>query len=415
MGRMNLKLDTEYFIENRRKFLESIEDNTLAVLFAGLPQRKSADQNHSFMANRNFYYITGIEQEGSALIIRKEGGKILKLVLCISTYDSHNERWYGTRLSREEASAVSGIYDIAYTDEIKPMLKQILDTWEGSVSIDRDATSAQDLWFSETVADQYPTLEIKNLFPIFSNLRKIKSPYEIMLMKKAIEATKDGILRIFETARAGMAEYEIAAEFEYVLAKKGLGEPSFSSIVATGKNFNYLHYPQLNASIEKGDLVLLDLGAYYGGLSSDISRVFPIDGKFTEKQRIVYEIVRACQEKAFELIRPGMYLRDINQACKDVAGAKLIEAGVMNKMEESDRYYWHNVSHHLGLDVHDICGRDVVLEAGMVLTVEPGVYVPEWNTGLRIEDDVLVTSSGNEILSVDIPREVEEIEKLLAR
>lgn len=262
--------------------------------------------------------------------------------------------------------------------------------------------------------DHFPDIEIKNIFPIFSELRRIKNAYEVSLIKKAIEATGEGILRIYETAKADMAEYELAAEYSYTLAKMGLGEPSFESIVAAGKNFNYLHYPQLDSIIKKGDLVLMDLGASCCGLSSDISRAFPIDGKFTEKQRAIYQIVRACQEKAFEMIKPGMFIGDINSACRKLAGERLAALGIAVKPDEEDQYYWHNVSHHLGFDVHDICGRDVMLEEGMVLTVEPGVYVPEWETGLRIEDDVWVTAQGCEILSNGIPREADEIEALLS-
>jgi Xaa-Pro aminopeptidase len=263
--------------------------------------------------------------------------------------------------------------------------------------------------------DHFPDIEICDIYPLFSELRRIKSPYEVSLIRKAIEATHEAILQVYKMAKPGMPEYALAAEFAFTLAKMGLGEPSFPSIVATGRNFNYLHYPQLDTVIEKGELVLMDLGACYGGLCSDISRAFPIDGTFTEKQRAIYQIVRACQDLAFEQIKPGAYLKDINNACKELSGKRLSLLGITVRPDGEDEYYWHNVSHHLGLDVHDICSRDVILEEGMVLTVEPGVYVPEWNVGLRIEDNVLVTKTGCEILSDFIPREADEIEALLSR
>jgi len=414
MGKKLISMEKSYFSENRSRFFEELEDQTIVVLFSGTSQRMSADQDYPFRGNNNFFYLTGIEQEGSVLLIKKQDGKILKLTLFIRTYDAYAERWCGYRLSRDDASQISGIYDVSYSEGLEGTLKNIFDGWKGSVSIDKDAISGSDIWFSDFLEEHLPEIDALNIFCIFSRLRRIKSDYEVGLIKKAIEATKIGIFRVIRRAKAGMAEYELAAEYRFAIAKMGLGEPSFESIIATGNNFNYLHYPQLDSIIEKGDMILMDVGASYGRLSSDISRAFPIDGKFTKNQRIIYQIVRDCQEKAFEMIKPGVFIKDINQACKNLAGEKLIALGIFQKPEDADQYYWHNVSHHLGLDVHDVCGRDVMLEKGMVITVEPGVYINEWNVGLRIEDDVLVTSSGCEILSDCIPREADEIEALMA-
>lgn len=413
MSKKRIDMETGYFLENRNRFFEKLSDQTVLVIFSGTAQRKTADQFYPFEVNHNFFYLTGIEQEGSVLIAKKKDGKIIKLLLCVRTYDAYSERWDGTRLTRDDASKISGIYDISYSEGLDGIIKGMLDGWEGSVSFDKDAISGSDIWFTNYIEEQFPNLEINNVFPVFSELRRIKNEYEISLIKKAIDATREGIIQILKTAKAGMMEYELSAEFSYTLAKMGLGNPSFESIVATGRNFNYLHYPQLDSVIKKGDLILLDVGAYYCNMSSDISRVFPIDGKFTDKQLLIYKIVRACQNKAFEMIKPGAFIKDINSACKDIAGEGLIALGIINKLEEADQYYWHNVSHHLGFDVHDICGRDVMIEEGMVLTVEPGVYVSEWNVGFRIEDDVWVTQQGCENLSDCIPREADEIEALM--
>ena len=414
MGKKRIDMETGYFLENRNRFFEKLADQTVLVVFSGTAQRKTADQFYPFEVNHNFFYLTGIEQEGSVLIAKKKDGKIIKLILCVRSYDAYAERWDGARLTRDDASKISGVYDISYSEGLDGILNNMLDGWEGSVSFDKDAISGSDIWFTNHIEEQYPNIEVNNVFPIFSELRRIKNEYEISLIKKAIEATGEGIIQILKTAKAGMMEYELAAEFTYTLAKMGLGAPSFESIVATGRNFNYLHYPQLDSEIRKGDLVLLDLGAYYCNMSSDISRVFPIDGKFTDKQLLIYKIVRACQEKAFEMIKPGVFIKDINAACRNVAGEGLVSLGIISKIDDADQYYWHNVSHHLGFDVHDICGRDIMIKEGMVLTVEPGVYVTEWNIGFRIEDDVWVTKTGCEVLSDCIPREAHEIEALMA-
>lgn len=414
MNDKTIRPEPEYFRENRKRFFNEIEDKTIVILFSGTAQRKTSDQYYPFECNHNFYYLTGVEQEGSVLIIKKLDGLILKLILCIRTNDSFAERWNGIRLTQDEAARISGIYETAFSEGLDGALKNILKGWDGTVSIDKDAVTGSYFWITDFLEDNFPDIEIKDVYPVFSRLRSIKSEYEVSLIKKAIEATRDGIFRIFKTTAAGMKEYELAAEYAYILYKKGLGEPSFESIVATGRNFNYLHYPQMNETVRDGDLVLLDVGAYYCYMSSDISRAFPVNGKFSEKQLIIYRIVRDCQEMAFSMIKPGMYINDINQACRELAGQRLTALGLLHDMKDVEKYYWHNLSHHLGLDVHDICSRDVVLQEGMVITVEPGVYVSEWNVGLRIEDDVWVTSGGCEILSECIPREADEIESLLS-
>ncbi len=415
MSKKQIELDRNYFFENRDRFFNEIGDNSFVVLFSGTAQRKSADQYYHFEGNNNFFYLTGIRQEGSVLIIRKSENKIIKLMLCIRTHDAHEERWNGIRISRSEASRISGIYDTTYSEGLDGILKSKLSNFAGCIYADKDNATGSSVWFADFMDENFPEIEIKDAFPIFSKLRRIKSEYEVSLIKKAIEATNEGIMKIYKSAHPGIAEYELATEYAGVLGRLGLGEPSFDSIVATGQNFNYLHYPDLNSIIMEGDMILLDVGASYGGLCSDISRAFPVDGKFSKKQKIVYDIVLECQKLAFSLIKPGTYIKDINAACMQLAGESLIAAGVLNKIEEVNQYYWHNVSHHLGLDVHDICGRDVCLEEGMVLTVEPGVYVPEWNIGLRIEDDVWINADGCEIISNCVPREIDEIEAILAQ
>jgi len=404
---------TEYIFNNRNKFMEKIADNTVAILFSGAPRRKSADGFYPFLANRNFFYVTGITQERSALVIKKLNGKIIKLSLYVKARDMKSERWNGKTLSISEAGSISKIYDVSYTESFESEIRKLLDSWEGTISVDKDALNVSEGWFLGFLNDYFPDNEIIDVFPLMSELRMIKSEYEIKMIKKAIEFVDKGIREIYKNARVGMYEYELAADFAYILAKSGLGCPAFDSIVAAGDNFNYLHYPQLDAKIKENDLILIDVGATYGGLNSDISRAFPVSGKFSKKQLLVYNIVSKCQQIAFEFIKPGVYIKEINEECKKCAANELISLGLINDYEDVSKYYWHNVSHHLGLDVHDICSRDIILQPGMVITVEPGVYVSEWGVGLRIEDDVLVTETGCDVLSKDIPRKAEEIEDMM--
>ncbi len=406
---------TEYILNNRNNFLEKIADNTVAVLFSGAPRRKSADCFYPYLANRNFFYITGITQERSAIVIKKCNGRIIKLTLYVKARDLGSERWNGKTLSTNEASGISKIYDVSYTEAFESEMRKILKDWKGTISVDKDALNISEDWFLGFLNDYFPGTEIIDVFSLMSELRMIKSDYEIKMIKKAAEYADIGIREMYKKAKSGMFEYELAADFAYTLSKAGLGFPAFDSIVAAGDNFNYLHYPQLDGIIQENDLILVDVGATYGGLNSDISRAFPVSGKFSEKQILVYNIVRKCQQIAFDFIKPGIYIKDINEECKKCAAAELISLGLINDYQDVSKYYWHNVSHHLGLDVHDICSRDVILQAGMVITVEPGVYISEWGVGLRIEDDVLVTESGCVVLSNDIPREVEEIEDLIKK
>lgn len=415
MSKRIIEIEKSYFINNRERFFSEMKDNSIVVLFSGTPKRKTADQYYKFEGNNNFYYLTGIRQEGSVLIIKKLLGKIVKLLLCIRTFDAHEERWNGARINRDDASRISGIYDVSFSEGVDSILQKMLESWDGDVFVDKDASTGSDIWFSDYMEEKFPLIQLENIYPTFSKLRSIKSEYEVSLIIEALKVTCDGIIEMITSVKSGMKEYELAAIYAYVLAKAGLGDPSFESIVATGKNFNYLHYPQLDTQIQDGDMILIDVGASYGGLCSDISRAFPVDGKFSTKQLAIYNIVIECQDLAFRMIKPGTYIKDINKECMLHAGKRLIELGVIMDIEEAKEYYWHNVSHHLGLDVHDIYSRDMVLEEGMVITVEPGVYVPQWNVGLRIEDDVWVTSNGCNVLSDFIPRQAHEIESLFTK
>ncbi len=407
----------KYLQDNRRRFFDLLDKDAFCVLFSGMPVRKSADLFYPFAGDRNFYYLTGIEQEGSVLLIVKEAGLVKKLKLFVKFNDDNTVRWNGRSLSREAAARVSGIHNVDFSQNLDADIRDYLDHegFCGKFYMDFDKKNLSNYWLENFVDKSKCKIEKEDTTPIFSKLRAVKSDYEIENIRKAIQITGRAIHAIFENFRPGMMEYQIRAIFEHSLAMQGAGEPSFDTIVATGSNFNYLHYPQLSDEIKEDHLVLLDLGGRWEGMCADISRVFPASGFFTEKQKKLYAAVRACQETAFAAIKPGAYIREVNKQCKDTAREHLREMGLIHKDDDVDKYYWHNVSHHMGLDVHDIVGRDKRLEAGMIVSVEPGIYILEWDMGFRIEDDVLVTETGSENLSAEIPREAEEIEALVQK
>ncbi|MDE6182597.1 MAG: Xaa-Pro dipeptidase, partial [Eubacteriales bacterium] len=262
--------------------------------------------------------------------------------------------------------------------------------------------------------ENYPYANIKNVYNIIGNFRLLKTETEIETMKKAINITKQGIESILKNAKPNMMEYEIEAYFDFELKRNGVKEKAFSTILASGKNATVLHYGDNNSKAKDGSLVLIDLGASYGYYSADISRTFPVNGKYTERQKELYNIVLEGQKKVIESIKPGLPIKRLNEILIEYYQVELKKIGLIKEDSEVSKYYYHNVGHALGLETHDITGTDYeILKEGMVITVEPGLYIAEEEIGIRIEDDILVTKTGYENLSKDIIKTVEEIEAFM--
>ena len=407
-------LSAGFFSRNRAALLERLDDNCVVLLFSGLAPNRTADEDHLFFANRNFYYFTGIEQEESTLLIRKINGNV-QTELFIRQRDDLAERWTGRRLRLEEASSVSGIENVQFLNGEKEHIDTTLTPPGISLYLDLQARDSQAVDFRCGAARQWPSTEIHDITPHITPLRMIKQPEEIELIRQAALLTNEGLEGIMRTARAGTWEYEAWAAFQYALAKRNCLMPAFPTIIAAGENSLCLHYMTPNSRIAENDVVQVDVGAIFGGLTADISRVYPASGSFTARQKLLYEVVRECQETAFNTIQPGILIHEVNEACKQTAYKGLIRIGALMEGDDINKCYWHNVSHHLGHDVHDPISREIPLEPNMVLTVEPGLYVPEWGFGIRLEDDVLVTAGRCELLSPSIPREIEEVEELTQR
>ena len=407
------QLPTSFFIRNRAALADSLHDSGVALFFAGRAPHKSADEQYPFFANRSFFYLTGIEQEESMLMMVRKGGN-LRTTLFIRPRDVIAERWTGRRLSIEEASARSGIEDVRTLESRQGILNEALGAEGASLFMDQKADDLQAQEFRKLAAEQWPGIEIRDLSARLIRLRMVKQPEEVELIRQAAELTHEGIEAIMRAIRPGRFEYQVWGAFQRALDEHGCLTPAFPSIVATGDNAFCLHYMTPFSQIQENDLVLIDVGATVGGLNADISRVFPASGRFSERQKQIYRLVRECQETAFSSIQPGILIKEVNDACRETARKGLVALGILPEDGAAADYYWHGVSHHLGLDVHDLADREAPLEPGMVLTVEPGVYVPEWRVGIRIEDDVLVTADGCVMLSPQIPREIDEIESLMS-
>lgn len=412
-------MDHQFFTNNRHRLYEKLEDCTLLVLFAGKAPQKSADEAHKFVPNRNFYYLTGIDEPDIIFLAYKKNHKVEEY-LFIEKSDPILEKWIGKSLAKEEAEEVSGIGNIQYNDQFEALLSRFLFSIQFENvyldlerrALDQVTTNAQQ--FAAKMHTNYPFLQIKNVYPDICALRVYKTPEEIEQIKKAIELTYKGIKNLMSHAKAVRKENELEAYFDFSLKSEGVKDHAFPSIVASGKNGTVLHYDKNDAAIEEGSLVLLDLGAQYHYYNADISFTFPANGKFTEKQKTFYNIVLKALRETTALVKPGVPFAKLNEHTKKVLAEECMKAGLIKEESEISKYYYHSVSHFLGLDTHDVGNyTDLILQPGMLLTVEPGLYIEEDRIGIRIEDDVLVTEDGHEVLSKDIIRSVEEIEAFM--
>lgn len=410
----------EFYIKNRERLMNKVEDNSVVILFAGRPPYKSADETYPFTPNRNFYYLTGIDRENIILMMTKRDGKIEE-TLFIEESDLVMARWVGDRMNSDEAEDVSGISDIDYIKNFYSSLGGIFSRYNYNklyLDLERQdwnipMTEAQSM--AKEARDKYSHLSIKNVYYYISELRTIKQEEEIEEIKKAISITKRGIEKMMENAKPDMMEYEIEAYFEYILTSEGVKDKAFKTIAAAGKNGTVLHYSQNNSKCGENDLILFDLGAQSNYYNADISRTFPVSGEFTERQKQVYNVVLKANIEVMKAVKPGIPFIELNEIAKKVLAEGCKELGIIKDDSELSKYYFHGVSHYLGLDTHDVGDRGEILKPGMVFTNEPGLYIPEEGIGIRIEDDLLVTEDGCENLSKDIIKTVEEIEAFMSK
>lgn len=415
-------MNKEFFENNRKKLIEKVEDNSIIVLFAGNAPKKSGDENYPFTPNRNFYYFTGIDEEGPILIISKIKG-IISERLFIKEIDEERERWVGKSIRSNEAKEISGVKYIDYLGRFYDYLNRVFsETEEINLYLDMERDSFQELQgisesFSEEVKKRYPFVRIKNIFPKIIPLRMVKSKEEIEEMKKAIEITIKGVESLMKNAKAGMKEYQLEAYYEFVCKSSGIKDYAFKTIAASGKNATILHYVDNDSEIKDGDLILFDLGAQHNYYNADITRTFPVNGVFSERQKEVYNAVLRVNERVIKTIKPGLEYKELNKMATEWIAEECIKLGLIKNKEEVSKYYWHSIGHSLGLDTHDISNKDrnTIFKEGMVWTVEPGIYIEEESIGIRIEDDVLITSNGVEVLTKDMIKTVEDIEEFMKK
>ncbi len=411
----------------RHKYVEHVPTQTISLFFSGIAPVRSTDQSYPFSVNRNFFYLSGIDQENAVLMMIK-GAKETQTLLFINKPDPQKALWDGETLSFEDAAKTaslseSDVRDIETLDETlnglfssgRKAIHGLIDTVYIDLSRQK-STSPKTVaeHFATTLKDRYPHLQIKPSQGILATLRMVKDAQEIETIKRAIRVTRDGLINIMTMLEEGMHEYEAEAVFNYILNKNRM-RPGFETIAASGKNATVLHYVSNDSKIQKGDCVLFDLGAEHNQYNADITRVFPASGTFTKRQKEIYNVVLEANKKTIEWVKAGISYKAFLDYGKQILidGAKRL--GLIKEDAEISRYYYHSLGHYLGLDVHDVGDVTKPIPEGAVLTVEPGLYIAEEGIGIRIEDDILITKDGAINLSEDIPKETKDIEEIMKK
>ena len=395
--------DTEFITSTRAEFISRLKETGVFIIFAGTPKPVTSDDDYRFFGDLNFRYLTGLDNEDMIYAVRKTAQDASEMIFAPEK-DPLKERWHGARMSPEEIREKTGIDQIKDREDFEAWL---LDRVHEGETIYTDLTSVtKEVEGLQALTGQKP----KDISQVLTEMRLIKSPYEISCIREAAKITEDAVGSLKEYVREGVSEYELCTRLEYELARRSDPTFAFATIVAVGENSFCLHHSRADRDMKvtKGGYIQIDCGARVNGYSADISRVIFCGGArpgedTSDKRYVLHGMIKELRKKAQEFIRPGVSFEELNALMRESLGAMLSTEGLAKEDESpadcAKRYYWHNTSHFLGLNVHDVGGRDRKFEAGMTLAVEPGVYIPEWDVGFRIEDDVLVTDGGCEYLS----------------
>ena len=405
-------MNKEFYIKSRERVANLLPDNSALILFAGKDIRESEDQSYEFCVNRNFYYLTGINEQNDILVMLKKDGKV-ETILFINEYDELFAKWNGRKMFPEEVVILSGIENIRYLKAFNDFLNEIKDSY--SLYLDVKPNLFDEPLGQEQKLVKEFNLNVNDCHDLIAKCRMVKQPEEIDEIKKAIHVTWQGIKALMDNIKPGLYEYQVESYFDQQIKFNGASGIAFKTIAASGVNGCVLHYHTNNTMINDNELVLFDLGAEYDLYKSDITRTIPANGKFTERQKLIYNIVLNGQKLVFSHIKPGITTKELNQILIDYYKVELKKIGLIEKDEDVFKYYFHGVSHHLGLDTHDVALREEPLTAGCIITVEPGLYILEEGIGIRIEDDALVTEDGVINLSSEIIKEISDIENYMAK
>ncbi len=423
------QLNNSLFERNRKKVVKFLQPNSLVVVHSNDQMYRNGDQYFPFRQGSDLFYLTGIDQEKTILTLcPNHPNKELREILFIIESNEKIAVWEGHKYTKEEAEKTSGIKNIKYLSEFESTFRELAIKAEAMfLNLNENPkfkpeTMSADERFVEKVKKEFPAHELERLAPFMKRVRLKKDQEEIELMKEACNITAKAFDRVLKFVKPGVTEYQVEAEITHeFLWNKATGH-AYTPIIASGKSACVLHYIENNKTCKDGDLLLMDFGAEYANYASDCTRTIPVNGKFTTRQKECYEAVLRVMKKAITWLTPGTTINRINERVEKLLQEEHIKLGLYTQedVENQDpknplvkKYYPHGTCHFIGLDVHDVGEKTTVLENGMILTCEPGIYIPEENIGIRIENDVIVNLKPIDLMA-DIPREVKEIEELMS-
>lgn len=426
-----LPLNPEIFNQNRKRFVKEMKPNSIAVFVSNDEWPSNGDALHAFKQNTDLFWLSGITQEDSMVILFPDNpDPRYREVLVLVRPNELKEKWDGKRLRANEATAISGISTIIWLDTIEAPLQTwvhladhiYLDTNEN----DRKASHVRtrEYRFVDEMKVAYPLHSFQRAAKIMKQLRSIKTREEIEVVQKAIDITEQAFRRLLQFIKPGVTEYEIEAEIWHSFLSQRATGPAYGSIIASGDNARTLHYVSNNAECKDGELILMDFGAEYGNYCADLTRTVPVNGKFSRRQKTVYNACLHLHNYAKSILRPGITIMDYTEKVGEEATQQFLKIGLLRKSEVKNedpenrayrKYLYHGISHHLGIDVHDLGTRTEPVKPGMLFTIEPGIYIEEEKMGVRIENNFWITRNGNQDLMKNIPITTEEIESLMKR
>jgi Xaa-Pro aminopeptidase len=421
--------DASLFMLNRKNLAHRLKPKSIAIFNANDEQLRSGDQNFAFKQNPDLFYLSGIDQEQTILILFPDcPNPLYREVLFLRQTNDHIKAWEGHKYTKEEAKKASGLHQVFWLDEFWSVLQSIIHYAENiylnTNENDRSVYEVpyRDLRFIQQLKERYPLHYYERSALILRDLRPLKAEIEIQLTKKACEITRDAFVRVLKFTKPGVSEYEIEAEIIHEFIRQRATGHAYNPIIASGLNANILHYNDNNQVCNAGDVILFDFGAEYANYNADMSRSIPVSGRFSPRQKEVYNAVLRVMRAATKLLVAGTIWNEYHDEVGRIMEAELIGLGLLDKQAVAKqnpaaplykKYFMHGTSHHLGIDVHDFASRYKAFEVGNILTCEPGIYIPEEGLGIRIENNILITKNGNIDLMADIPVEVEELEDIM--
>ncbi len=426
-----LPLNPKIFINNRKRFVANMQKNSIAIFVANDEVPENGDALYKYKPNSDLFWLTGIRQEDSMLILFPDNpDPKYKEVLVLVRPNEMKEKWDGKRLRKEEATAISGISTIVWLDALNGLLQSWIHSAE-NIYLDTNENDRKGSWletrqyrYIREMQTRYPLHHYFRAAPLLLELRAIKTPEEVEVTKKAIDITANAFNRLLSFIRPGVWEFEIEAEVIHSFLSQRATREAYGSIIASGDRARILHYVSNNGQCLAGELVLMDFGAEYGGYNADLTRTVPVSGKFSKRQKEVYNACLHLHRYAASILKPGITIMDYTDLVGDEATKEFIKLGLLTRADVKNqdpenkayrKYLYHGISHHLGVDVHDLGPFRKPLKAGMVLTIEPGIYIEEEQMGIRIENNFWLTRSGNIDLMKQIPIEANDIERLMKK